>query len=224
MFADRSSTAHPLPPTHGAAFAECAPLPNRNEANQLPSDGPECSPEVASGPFVLLLPVKQARREPAFTAGERAAQSAHPHRSPLECGRRWRPPHHAMEVLLMQSTIQAAHRRGHLSRHERQGLARAEAFTRRAHGGISGELAVKLDQDELDLIDRLVRRDRTAVSSALLAIAGIGAGEAIRTAVLAQVSEAACWAQAEGAISAERGAQITRHVSHAQNAHHRVAA
>ena len=50
---------------------------------------------------------------------------------------------------------------------------------------------MKLGQDELDLIERLVRRDRTAVSSALLAIAGIGAGEAIRGAVLAQVSEAA---------------------------------
>ena len=83
---------------------------------------------------------------------------------------------------------------------------------------------MKLGQDELELIERLVRRDRTAVSSALLAIAGIGAGEAIRGAVLARVSEAARWAQAEGAISAERGGQIARHVSRAQDAHVRVAA
>ena len=91
----------------------------------------------------------------------------------------------------MQSTIHAARRRGHLSRHERQRLARAEAFSRRTPAGVSGEVPVKLGQDELDLIERLVRRDRTAVSSALLAIAGIGAGEAIRGAVLARVSEAA---------------------------------
>jgi hypothetical protein len=76
---------------------------------------------------------------------------------------------------------------------------------------------------ELELIEQLVRRDRTAVSSALLAIAGIGASEALRGAVLAQVSEAARWAQAEGAISAERGGQIARHVTSAQDAGVRVA-
>ena len=105
----------------------------------------------------------------------------------------------------MQSTIHAARRRGHLSRHERQRLARAEAFSRRTPAVMSGEVPVKLGQDELDLIDGLVRRNRTAVSSALLVIAGIGAGEAIRVAVLAGVSEAASSAQAEGAISVERG-------------------
>ena len=83
---------------------------------------------------------------------------------------------------------------------------------------------MKLGQDELDLIERLVRRDRTAVSSALLVIAGIGAGDAIRGAVLAGVSEAASSAQAEGAISAERGGQIARHVTRAQDADVRVAA
>jgi hypothetical protein len=129
-----------------------------------------------------------------------------------------------MEVLQMQSTIHAARRRGHLSRHERQRVARAEAFSRRTPSGMCGEAPVKLGQDELDLIERLVRRDRTAVSSALLAIAGIGAGEAIREAVLARVSEAACEAKAEGAISAERGGQIARHVTRAQDAHVRVAA
>ena len=124
----------------------------------------------------------------------------------------------------MQSMIQAARMRGHLSRHERQRW-RAPRRSRAARpAAMCGEVPVKLGQDELDLIERLVRRDRTAVSSALLAIAGIGAGESIRVAVLAQVSEAVRWAQAEGAISAERGGQIARHVSRAQDAHVRVAA
>ena len=60
-----------------------------------------------------------------------------------------------------------------------------------------------------------MRHDRTAVSSALLALAGIGAGETRRRSVLARVGEAACWAQAEGTISAERYAQIARHVRRA---------
>ena len=124
----------------------------------------------------------------------------------------------------MQSTIQAARMRGHLSRHERQRLARAEAFSRRTPAGVAARSSVKLGRDELELIERLVRRDRTPVSSALMAIAGIGAGEAIRVAVLARVSEAARWAQAEGAIGAERGGQIARHVSRAEAAHVRVAA
>jgi hypothetical protein len=74
---------------------------------------------------------------------------------------------------------------------------------------------VKLASEELELIDRLVRRDRTAVSTALLAIAGIGAGEAGRRAVLSRVAEAACWAQAEEAISSRRAEQIARHVTRA---------
>ncbi len=53
------------------------------------------------------------------------------------------------------------------------------------------------------------------MSSALLQVAGIGAGEVARRAVLEHVSEAACWAQAEGAISAARGQQIARHVRRA---------
>jgi len=125
-----------------------------------------------------------------------------------------------MEVLLMQSTIHPARRRGHLSRHERQCLARSEAFSRRTPAGMCGEVPVKLGHDELDLIERLVRRDRTPVSSALLTIARIGAGEAIRDAVLAQVSEAVRRAQHEGVISVERGGQIARHVSRAQGAHY----
>ena len=115
----------------------------------------------------------------------------------------------------MQSTIQAARSRGHLSRHERQRLARAEAFSRHTPAGMCAEVPVKLGPDELDLIERLVRRDRTPVSSALTVIAGIGASEVLRGAVLARVSETACWAQAEGVISAERGGQIARHVSRA---------
>ena len=78
-----------------------------------------------------------------------------------------------------------------------------------------GDVPVKLEQDELELIERLVRQDRTAVSSAVLAIAGIGAGGLVRRAVLERVGEAACWAQAEGAISAERSEQIARHVRRA---------
>ena len=73
----------------------------------------------------------------------------------------------------MQSTIHAARGCGHLSRHERQRLARAEEFSRRSPAGMRGEVPVTLGRDELELIERLVRRDRTAVSSALLAIAGI---------------------------------------------------
>jgi hypothetical protein len=124
----------------------------------------------------------------------------------------------------MDTTTHLAHRRGHLSRHERQRLARAVAFSRRTPGGGYGEVPVKLGQNELELIEQLVRRDRTAVSSALLAIAGIGASEALRGAVLAQVSEAARWAQSVGAISAERREQIARHVTRAQDARDQVAA
>ncbi len=96
----------------------------------------------------------------------------------------------------MQSTIHAAHRRGHLSRHERQRRARADAFSRGTPAKMPGGVPVKLEEHELQLIERLVREDRTAVSSAAMAIAGIGAGSALRRVVLAHVSEAACWARA----------------------------
>jgi hypothetical protein len=115
----------------------------------------------------------------------------------------------------MPSTNHAARTRRYLSRHERQRRARAEAFSRRTSTAPSQSSPVKLEPADLQLIDRLVRHDRTAVSSALLAIAGIGAGRAVRSAVLARVSEASCWAQAEGAISASRAAQIARHVKRA---------
>jgi hypothetical protein len=115
----------------------------------------------------------------------------------------------------MQSMTRAARTRRYLSRHERQRKARAEAFSRRTVAASATTPSVKLDADDLALIDRLVRHDRTAVSSALLVIAGIGGGVAVRRAVLASVSEAACWAQADGGISSDRAAQIARHVKRA---------
>ena len=60
----------------------------------------------------------------------------------------------------MQSTTHAAPRRGHLSRHERQRRARAEAFSRRTSAGMSRRVPVKLEDDELELIERLVRREQ----------------------------------------------------------------
>jgi len=125
----------------------------------------------------------------------------------------------------MDTATHPAHMRGHLSRHAHQRLARAEAFSRRTPTTVSGDVPVKVGPHELELIERLVRRDRTAVSTALLAIAGIGASEAIRGAVLAQIGEVARRAQAEGAISTERSGQIARHVSRAlEHAELRVAA
>lgn len=115
----------------------------------------------------------------------------------------------------MQSTNRAAHKRRHLSRHERQRQARTETFSRRTMTVPIAPSPVRLAGDDLELIDRLVRRDRTAVSTALLVIAGIGAGEPSRRAVLSRVAEAACWAQAEGAISSRRAEQIGRHVRRA---------
>ena len=115
----------------------------------------------------------------------------------------------------MHKTINAARRRTQLSRHERQRLARSEAFSRRTPTTTPKVAAITFDPRELELINRLVRHDRTAVSSALLAPAGIGASETSRRSMLARVSEAACWAQAEGTISPERSAQIARHVNEA---------
>ena len=98
----------------------------------------------------------------------------------------------------MQSTTQAARRRGHLSRHERQLCVRAEAFSRRTPAQVPGDVPVKLEEHELELIERLVRQDRTAVSSAVLAIAGIGSGGLVRRAVLERVGEAACCGAGRG--------------------------
>jgi hypothetical protein len=115
----------------------------------------------------------------------------------------------------MHSTTRAARTRRHLSRHERQHEARAEAFSRRTDSVPPARPPVKLEPDDLALIDRLVRHDRTAVPSALLAIAGIGAAPEARRTVLTSVSQALCGAHAEGAISTNRAAQTDRHVKQA---------
>jgi hypothetical protein len=115
----------------------------------------------------------------------------------------------------MQSKTRAAQTRCYLSRHERQRQARAEAFSRRTTTAQLVASPVSLAAEELELIDRLVRCDRTAVSTALLTIAGIGAAESSRQAVLSRIAKAACWAQAEGAISPSRAEQIARHVRRA---------
>jgi hypothetical protein len=104
-----------------------------------------------------------------------------------------------------------ARTRRHLSRHERHGAL----APKRSPGGRQDQprhRRVKFALEDLELIDRPVGHDRTPVSSAVLAIAGIGAGRSLRRVVLARVNEAACWAQAEGAISPDRAEQIARHV------------
>lgn len=117
----------------------------------------------------------------------------------------------------MHTTIDSARKRAHLSRHERQRLARADAFSCRTAAGPVAQVVV-LEPSDVALIERLVHHGRTAVSSALLAVAGIGAGEVRRRAVLDRVGAAACSAAAQGAISHERGAQIARHVKAALEA------
>jgi hypothetical protein len=115
----------------------------------------------------------------------------------------------------MQMTMDSTRRQAHLSRRERQRLARARAFSRRTAATPPVSAAVALAPSEVALIEQLVRHDRTAVSTALLVVAGIGAGELRRRAVLARVGEIADKARADGAISGERGAQIVRHVGRA---------
>lgn len=115
----------------------------------------------------------------------------------------------------MHSTINPALSGGHLSRHERQALARSEAFSRRTARIALVASPRTLAEGELELIRRLVRHDRTAVSTALLVIAGIGGGESRRQAVLSQLLDEACSARAEGAIGSRRADQISRHVGHA---------
>jgi len=60
-----------------------------------------------------------------------------------------------------------------------------------------------------------VRGDRTPVSTALLVIAGIRAGEHIRRAVLSRMGEATWSAHAESAINQSRAEQIARHIGRA---------
>ena len=115
----------------------------------------------------------------------------------------------------MHSTFGPAFSRGHLSRHERQELARSQAFSRRTASVALVASPGRLDEDDFELIRRLVRHDRTAVSTALLVIAGIGGGESRREAVLSGLFDEARDAQAEGAISSRRADQIARHVGRA---------
>ena len=116
----------------------------------------------------------------------------------------------------MHPTIHAVPGSAHLSRRERQQLRRAEAFSRRAAAASLAAPPVMLDREELELIDHLVLHDRTAVSTALLAVAGIGAGEVRRRAVLVRLDGAARRGAAEGAISSRRADQIARHVTRAR--------
>jgi hypothetical protein len=112
----------------------------------------------------------------------------------------------------------AAQTRCHFSKHERQQQARAEALSRRSSAESRVPSPVKLGPEDVELIDRLVRGDRTAVSTALLAIAGIGAGERRRKAVLACSPGSPKQHPGLGprARSAARGAeQIARHVRRA---------
>jgi hypothetical protein len=115
----------------------------------------------------------------------------------------------------MYTTINVARRHAHLSRRERQRLARGDAFSRRTPATLPVAPVIAFGPAELELIERLVRNGRTAVSTAVLVVAGIGTGEVRRRAVLAQVGEAASSAQVHGAISRERGAQLARHVRRA---------
>jgi hypothetical protein len=110
-----------------------------------------------------------------------------------------------MEVSPMQTMIHAARTRAHLSRRERLAIARVHAFSRRTPSTLPGVPVVVLEEGERDLVARLVRLDRTAVSSTLLALAGIGAGPARRRAVLTELADTARAAQAEGAIGAPAG-------------------
>lgn len=66
----------------------------------------------------------------------------------------------------MPTKIHPARVSAHPSRHERQGLARIDAFSRRSAAVSPPALPVKLATEDGELIHRLVRRDRTAVSSA----------------------------------------------------------
>jgi hypothetical protein len=116
----------------------------------------------------------------------------------------------------MNTTIDAARTRAHLSRRERMAVARTEAFSRRTAATPPPPLPmVAMGRGELELIEQLVRHGRTVVSSALLVVAGIGAGEPRRNAVLTEVGNAASTARAEGTISSERRAQIARHLGRA---------
>jgi hypothetical protein len=124
----------------------------------------------------------------------------------------------------MSTTINAARTCARLSRRERQRLARTDAFSRRTAARPPAAPVITFERAELEVIERLVQSGRTAVSSAVLAVAGIGTGEARRCAMLAEVGWVACAAQARGAISRRRGGQIARHVETRLASEERLAA
>jgi hypothetical protein len=74
---------------------------------------------------------------------------------------------------MLTTTTYGDPRRGHLSRRERQQPARTAAFSRHAPVRAAAT-KVAFEPEELALIERLVRRDRTVISSALLIVAGEG--------------------------------------------------
>jgi len=86
-----------------------------------------------------------------------------------------------------------------------------EAIPRRGRDA-TGRSGDRVRSTEVAVIERLARQDRTAVYPAVLAVAGMGAGEPRRRAVLAGVGQAADKATVGNAISRVRGAQIVRHV------------
>jgi hypothetical protein len=73
---------------------------------------------------------------------------------------------------MLTTTTYGDPRRGHLSRRERQ-PARTAAFSRHAPVRAAAT-KVAFEPEELALIERLVRRDRTVISSTLLIVAGEG--------------------------------------------------
>jgi hypothetical protein len=105
--------------------------------------------------------------------------------------------------------------RAHLSRREPRRLECVDAFSRRTPAG-PPEVAAALHARGVALIERLVGEDRTPVSSTLLLVAGIGAAQARRQAVLAAVEVANRQARVHGAIGARRYAQIARHFPRAR--------
>ena len=115
----------------------------------------------------------------------------------------------------MHQMTEVARGRGHISRHERQRLDRAAAFSRRTSDRSTPACPVKLATAELELIDRLVRSDRTA---GLDGAAGDRRHRRRRGPAAGGPRSDWCGgrlAVAEGAISSGRAEQIARHITRA---------
>ena len=82
----------------------------------------------------------------------------------------------------MHTTIHAAPGSGHLSRRERQRLRRAEAFSRRQLATSPAAPPVKLDREDLELIDHRCAMIGPRCPRRCWWSPGIGAGEASRRA------------------------------------------